>query len=100
MPAHTPKLDQAHALLYHARAAPPFSSLVVEAFASVPAGLDSRPVLPLRTATFREWLITNTALAPSPGWPPPFALAVRIRYWSLLVSPGVASLCLGTPFVR
>src|SRR5258708_6216658 len=59
MSAHTRKLDQAQALLYHARAATPFSSEDGEAFASVPAGVDSRRVLPLRSAAFRDWLINN-----------------------------------------
>ncbi len=59
MSAHTRKLDQAQALLYHARAATPFSSEDGEAFASVPAGIDSRRVVPLRSAAFRDWLINN-----------------------------------------
>jgi hypothetical protein len=59
MPSRTPKLDQAHALLYHARAATPFYSEDGEAFASVPAGIDSRRVLPLRSPAFRDWLINN-----------------------------------------
>jgi hypothetical protein len=53
------KLDQAQALLYHARGATPFSSQDGEPFASVPSGIDSRRVLPLRSAAFRDWLINN-----------------------------------------
>jgi putative DNA primase/helicase len=59
MSARTPKLDQAQALLYHARAVTPFCSEDGETFASVPAGIDSRRVLPLRSAAFRDWLINN-----------------------------------------
>jgi len=59
MSAHTSKLDQAQALLYHARAATPFSSEDGQAFASIPAGIDSRRVLPLRSPAFRDWLINN-----------------------------------------
>jgi energy-coupling factor transporter ATP-binding protein EcfA2 len=59
MSAHPPKLDQAQALLYHARAATPFSSEDGESYASVPTGIDSRRVLPLRSAAFRDWLTNN-----------------------------------------
>jgi putative DNA primase/helicase len=59
MSTRTPKLDQAQALLYHARAATPFSSEDGEAYASIPTGIDSRRVLPLRSANFREWLTNN-----------------------------------------
>jgi hypothetical protein len=59
MSTRNPKLDQAQALLYHARAATPFSSDDGEAYASVPTGIDSRRVLPLRSATFRDWLTNN-----------------------------------------
>ncbi|HEY6391988.1 MAG TPA: hypothetical protein VIX89_11965 [Bryobacteraceae bacterium] len=59
MSTHTPKFDQAQALLYHARAATPFSSEDGEAYASVPAGIDSRRVLPLRSDAFRAWLTNN-----------------------------------------
>src|SRR5260370_23417299 len=59
MSAHTPKLDQAQALLYHARATTPVSSEDGQAFASIPAGIDSRRVLPLRSPAFRDWLINN-----------------------------------------
>jgi putative DNA primase/helicase len=48
--------DQALALLYHARASTPFSSRDGQPCASVPAGVDSRCVLPLRSAGFRDWL--------------------------------------------
>src|SRR5882724_11895337 len=59
MSAHIAKVDQAQALLYHARAATPFSSDDGEAYASVPAGIDARRVLPLRSTAFREWLTNN-----------------------------------------
>src|SRR5260370_28687295 len=59
MSAHAPKLAQAQALLYHARAATPFSSEDGEAFASIPAGIDSRRVLALRSTAFRDWLTNN-----------------------------------------
>jgi hypothetical protein len=59
MPAHISKADQAQALLYHARSATPFSSDDGEAYASVPAGIDGRRVLPLRSNAFRDWLTNN-----------------------------------------
>ena len=59
MSVHTQKPDQAQALLYHARAATLFSAADGEAFASVPSGIDSRRVLPLRSTAFRDWLINN-----------------------------------------
>jgi hypothetical protein len=59
MSTRTPKLDQAQALLYHARAATPFCSEDGEAYASIPTGIDSRRVLPLRSAVFRDWLTSN-----------------------------------------
>jgi len=59
MSSRTPKLDQAQALLYHARAATPFSSEEGEAYASVPTGIDSRRVLALRSDAFRDWLTNN-----------------------------------------
>jgi len=59
MSAHLPKVDQAQALLYHARSATPFSSDDGEAYASVPTGIDARRVLPLRSPAFRDWLTNN-----------------------------------------
>src|SRR5438552_660412 len=59
MSARTSKVDQAQALLYHARAATPFSSDDGEAYASIPTGIDARRVLPLRSAAFRDWLTNN-----------------------------------------
>jgi energy-coupling factor transporter ATP-binding protein EcfA2 len=59
MSVTTPKLDQVQALLYHARAATPFSSEDGEPFASVSTGIDSRRVLPLRSTAFRDWLTNN-----------------------------------------
>ena len=59
MSLRTSRLDQAQALLYHARAATPFSSEDGEAFASIPSGIDSRRVFPLRSAAFRDWLVNN-----------------------------------------
>src|SRR5260370_9237892 len=59
MSARTSKLDHAQALLSPPRAATLFSSEDGVAFASVPAGIDSRRVLPLRSAAFRDWLINN-----------------------------------------
>jgi hypothetical protein len=59
MSAHLPKVDQAQALLYHARAATPFSSDDGEAYASVPTGIDSRRVLQLHSTAFRDWLTNN-----------------------------------------
>ena len=62
--------DQAAALLYHARSATPFCSEDGQFFASVPSSFDSRQVLPLRSAAFRDWLIANFytefEAAPSP----------------------------------
>src|ERR1700685_4583346 len=51
--------DQALALLYHARAATPFFSQGGEPCASIPSSVDSRRVLPLRSADFRDWLTAN-----------------------------------------
>ncbi len=59
MSAHIARVDQAQALLYHARAATPFSSDDGEAYASVPTGIDARRVLPLRSTAFRDWLTNN-----------------------------------------
>ena len=59
MPASVSRSDQPQALLYHARAATPFRSPDGELYASVPSSIDSRRVLPLRSAEFREWLIAN-----------------------------------------
>ncbi|MBZ5610491.1 MAG: hypothetical protein LAP38_19695 [Acidobacteriia bacterium] len=70
MPTRLRQTDQALALLYHARAATPFCSEDGELYASIPASLDSRHVLPLRSAAFRDWLIANFygeyETAPSP----------------------------------
>ena len=54
--SRVPQADQAAALLYHARAATPFTSQDGQPCASVPASLDSRHVLPIRSAAFRDWL--------------------------------------------
>jgi hypothetical protein len=51
--------DQAVALLYHARAATPFFSQDGEPCATIPSSVDSRRVLPLRSADFRDWLTAN-----------------------------------------
>jgi hypothetical protein len=59
MPKRLNQSDQALALLYHARAATPFFSQGGEPCASVPASVDSRRVLPLRSADFRDWLTAN-----------------------------------------
>jgi ABC-type dipeptide/oligopeptide/nickel transport system ATPase subunit len=71
MPARLPIGDQALALLYHARAATPFRSEDGESCASIPANLDSRQVLPLRSAAFRDWVTANFyaeyETAPSPA---------------------------------
>jgi hypothetical protein len=53
------RIDQTQALLYHARAATPFCSEHGEPCASIPTTLDSRRVLALRSATFRDWLTAN-----------------------------------------
>lgn len=59
MPAPVIPSEQARALLYHARAATPFFSTNGEPCVSIPATLDSRRVLPLRSAEFRDWLTAN-----------------------------------------
>lgn len=59
MPARVFHADQTRALLYHARGATPFRSADGEPCASVPSSLDSRRVLPLRSAAFRDWLTAN-----------------------------------------
>jgi hypothetical protein len=51
--------DQAVALLYHARSATPFFSQGGEPCATIPSTVDSRRVLPLRSADFRDWLTAN-----------------------------------------
>jgi len=53
------RIDQTQALLYHARAATPFCSEDGEPCASVPSTVDSRRVLALRSASFRDWLTAN-----------------------------------------
>jgi len=59
MPRRITQSDQALALLYHARAATPFFSQGGEPCASIPSSVDSRRVLPLRSADFRDWLTAN-----------------------------------------
>jgi hypothetical protein len=59
MPQRLPQADQARALLYHARAATPFFSQGGQPCASIPSSVDSRRVLPLRSADFRDWLTAN-----------------------------------------
>ncbi len=51
--------DQSNALLYHARAATPFFSQGGEPCASIPSSVDSRRIVPLRSADFRDWLTAN-----------------------------------------
>jgi hypothetical protein len=51
--------DQALALLYHARAATPFFSQDGQPCASIPSTVDSRRILPLRSADFRDWLTAS-----------------------------------------
>jgi hypothetical protein len=51
--------DQAHALLYHARAATPFFAQNGEPCATIPSSIESVRVLPLRSADFRDWLTAN-----------------------------------------
>jgi len=53
------RIDQTQALLYHARAATPFCSEDGEPCASIPTTVDSRRVLALRSASFRDWLTAN-----------------------------------------
>jgi hypothetical protein len=53
------RIDQTQALLYHARAATPFCSEDGEPCASIPSSVDSRRVLALRSASFRDWLTAN-----------------------------------------
>lgn len=71
MPEPTPKPDQATSLLNHANLATYFRSKDGEACASIPATLDSRTVVPLRSAAFRDWLIAEyykqSQAAPSPS---------------------------------
>jgi len=59
MAARLPIDDQALALLYHTRAATLFCTEDGDPSASVPTGLDSRRVLPLRSAAFRDWVTAN-----------------------------------------
>jgi hypothetical protein len=53
------RIDRTQALLYHARAATPFCSEDGEPCASIPSSVDSRRVLALRSASFRDWLTAN-----------------------------------------
>jgi len=59
MPDRIRQTDPARALLFHTRSATPFSSANGELCASVPSSIDSRRVLPLRSAEFRDWLTAN-----------------------------------------
>ena len=59
MPQRLPQTDQAIALLYHARLATPFFSRDGQPCASIPAESDSRRILPIRSADFRDWLTAN-----------------------------------------
>src|SRR5271163_3845952 len=59
MPKRLQQTDQAIALLYHARYAAPFFSRDGQPCASIPAGSDSRRILPIRSADFRDWLTAN-----------------------------------------
>jgi len=59
MPQRLQQADQAVALLYHARSATPFLSQGGEPCASIPSGIDSCSVVPLRSAGFRDWLTAN-----------------------------------------
>jgi hypothetical protein len=59
MSERSSRIDQTQALLYHARAATPFCSEDGEPCASVPSTVDSRRVLALRSASFRDWLTAN-----------------------------------------
>src|SRR5271154_751473 len=74
-----PQAHQATALLYHARTASPFFSKDGQPCASVPASLDSRSVLPIRSAAFRDWLTAafykEYEIAPSPV---AFRSAIRV----------------------
>src|SRR5579871_5631421 len=56
MASHLSLPEEALALLQHARLATPFCTPDGEPCASIPASLDSRRVLPLRSAGFRDWL--------------------------------------------
>jgi putative DNA primase/helicase len=59
MPKRLQQSEQALALLYHARAATPFFSQGGQPCASIPSSVDSRRVLLLRSADFRDWLTAN-----------------------------------------
>ena len=59
MPKRLQQADQAISLLYHARAATPFFSRDGQPCASIPAEADSRRILPIRSADFRDWLTAN-----------------------------------------
>lgn len=59
MSVRSRRIDQTQALLYHARAATPFCSEDGEPCASIPSTVDSRRVLALRSASFRDWLTAN-----------------------------------------
>jgi putative DNA primase/helicase len=54
-----PPTNQPRALLYHARSATPFSSQGGQPCASIPSDVNSRRILPVRSADFRDWLTAN-----------------------------------------
>jgi putative DNA primase/helicase len=59
MPTRLNQADQALALLKHARSATPFFSKDGQPCASVPADRESRRVVSIRSADFRDWLTAN-----------------------------------------
>jgi hypothetical protein len=57
MPAS--RTDQSRSLLYHAREATPFRSIDGQPCATIPTSTESRILVPLRSAEFRDWLFSN-----------------------------------------
>ncbi len=53
------RVDQARSLLYHAREATPFRSVDGQPCATIPTSTESRTLVPLRSAEFRDWLFSN-----------------------------------------
>lgn len=78
MRKHPQHADESAGLLYHARAATPFCSPDGEPCASIPAGIDARRVVPLRSAAFRDWITANY-YSEFEAAPSPLALQAALR---------------------
>lgn len=59
MPKNLNQAEQSRSLLYHSRYARPFFTQGGQPCASVPAGVESARVIPIRSADFRDWITSN-----------------------------------------